>query len=65
MNLNFEGILKPNQKKEHKPLEIKFPEKMTPKSDDEKYIRRYQERLLKINEETSQQIIENKQEETL
>ena len=46
-------------------MEIKFPEKITPKSDDEKYMRRYQERLLKINEETPQQIIESKQEETL
>ena len=65
MNLNFERILKPQQKKEHKPLEIKFSEKITPKSDDEKYIRRCQERFLKINEETPQQIIEGRQEETL
>jgi len=64
MNITFEGVFKPKQKKEHKPLEIKLPEKVTPKSDDEKYIIRYQERLLKINEETSQQIIENKREET-
>ena len=54
MNITFEGALKPKQKREHKALEIKLPEKITPKSDDEKYIRRYQERLLKINGETSQ-----------
>ena len=47
MNITFEWILKPKQNKEHKPLEIKFPEKITPNSDDEKYIRRYQERILK------------------
>jgi len=65
VNITFEGVSMPKQKKEHKPLEIKLPEKITPKSDDERYIRRYQERLLKINEETPQQIIEGRQEETL
>jgi len=39
ININFESMLKPKQKREYTPLEIQFPEKITPKSDDEKYIK--------------------------
>ena len=52
MNLAFEGILKPKQKGEHKLIEIKLPKKINPKSDDKKYSRRYQEKLLKDQEES-------------
>ena len=51
MNITFEGTLRPKQKKEFTPLEIKFPEKINPNSNDEKYIKRYQARLLKVEEE--------------
>ena len=47
----FEGTSKPKQRREFTPLEIKFPEKIDPNSDDEKYIKRYQERLLKAEQE--------------
>jgi len=49
--VTFEGTLKPKQRKEFTPIEIKFPEKINPNSDDDKYIKRYQERLLKEDEE--------------
>ena len=67
MNITFEGILKPKQKSEYKPLEIKLPEKIIPGSDDDRYIKRYQEKLLKSAEEISQLkslTLENKSEET-
>ena len=51
MYITFEGTLKPKQRKEFTPLEIKFPEKINPNSDDEKYIKTYQERLLEAEEE--------------
>ena len=51
MNITFEGTLRPKQKKEFTPLEIKFHEKINPNSDDEKHIKRYQARLLKVEEE--------------
>ena len=54
MNITFEGILKPKQKKEYKPIDIKLLEKITPRSDNERYIKRYQEKLLKSVEETPQ-----------
>ena len=60
MNMTFEGILKPKQKREYKPIGIKLPEKLNPNSDDERYVKRYQERLLKSVEETPLQAIENK-----
>ena len=49
--ITFEGTLKPKQRREITPLEIKFSEKINPNSDDEKYIKIYQERLLKAEEE--------------
>ena len=45
VNITFEGMLKPKQKRERTPIEIKLPEKISPNSDDEKYIKRYQEKL--------------------
>ena len=64
MNITFEGILKPKQKKEYRPLEIKLPGKIIPRSDDETYIKRYQEKLLKSVEELPQLTIENTSDET-
>ena len=49
--ITFEGTLKPQQRRDVKPLEFKFPEKIIPNSDDEKYIKTYQKRLLKVEEE--------------
>ena len=49
--VTFEGTLKPKQRREITPLEIKFPEKINPNSDDDKYIKRYQERVLKAEKE--------------
>ena len=67
MNITFEGIIKPKQKKEYRPLEIKLPEKIIPRSDDERYIKRYQEKLLKSVEKLphlkSLPTLENKSEE--
>ena len=40
LNVTFEGMLKPKQKKEYKPIEIKLLEKIIPNSDDENYIKR-------------------------
>ena len=51
INITFEGTLRPKQKKEFIPLEVKFLEKINPNSEDEKYIKRYQEKLLKVEEE--------------
>ena len=47
LNMTFERMLKPKQKREYKPIEIKILEKIIPNSDYENYIKRYQERLLK------------------
>ena len=41
-------------------MEIKLLEKITPKCDDEKYIKKYQERVLKAKEESLQTIIEER-----
>ena len=43
MYITFEGTLKPKQRKEFTPIEIKFSEKkkINPNSDDDKYIKRY------------------------
>ena len=49
--ITFEETLK-KQRREFTALEIKFPEKINPNSDDDKYIKRYQERLLKDREES-------------
>jgi len=49
--VTFEGTLKPKQRREITHLEIKFPEKINPNSDDEKCIKKCQERLLKAEEE--------------
>jgi len=38
INLTFEGMLKPKQKREYTPIEIKLPDKVTPNSHDAKYI---------------------------
>ena len=51
IHITFEGILKPKQRKEITPLEIKFPKKINPNSEEEKYIKTQQERLLKAEEE--------------
>ena len=59
MYITFEGTLKPKQRKEFTPIEIKFPEKINPNSDDDKYINRYQERILNEDEE----LLLNSQEE--
>ena len=40
LNVTFEGMFKPKQKKEYKPIEIKLLEKIIPNSDDENYIKR-------------------------
>ena len=49
--ITFEGTLKPKQRREFAPLEIKFLERRNATSDDEKYIKGYQARLLKTEEE--------------
>jgi len=59
MYVTFEGTLKPKQRKEFTPIQIKFPEKINPNSDDDKYIKRYQERILNEEEE----LLLNSQEE--
>ena len=51
MYITFEGTLKPKQRKEFIPIEIKFPKKINLNSNDDTYIKRYQERLLKEDEE--------------
>ena len=53
-------MLKPKQKRERTPIEIKLPEKISPNSDDEKYIKRYQEKLLKAQEESLQKTNEER-----
>ena len=60
INLTFEGILKPKQKKEYTPIEIKLPDKVNPNSDDAKYIERYQNNILKEQEEAIQKTIEER-----
>ena len=49
--ITFEATLKLKQRREITPLKIKFSEKINPNSDDQKYIKRYPERLLKAEEE--------------
>ena len=51
MNITFEGSLRPKQKNKFTPLEIKFSEKINPNSDDDKYVKRHQERLVREDEE--------------
>ena len=42
INLAFERMLKPKQKREYTPIEIKLSDKINPNSDYAKYIERYQ-----------------------
>ena len=60
INLTFEGMLKPKQKREFTPIEIKLSDKVTPNSDDSKYIERCQNNILKEQEEAIQKIIEER-----
>ena len=53
-------MLKPKQKREHTPIEIKLMKNIIPNSDDEKYIKRCQEKLLKAQEESLQKTIEER-----
>ena len=48
--ITFEGTLKPKETRQITPFEIKFPKKINPNRDDEKYIKTYEERLLKVEE---------------
>ena len=63
--ITFEWTLKPKQRREFTPIEIKFPEKINPNSDDEKYIKRNQERLLKEEEEEEEEelLLKSKEEQ--
>jgi len=45
-------MLKPKQKGEYTPIEIKLTKKIISNSDDEKYIKRCQEKLLKAQQES-------------
>ena len=47
LNMTFERMLKPKQKGEYTPIEIKLTKKIISNSDDEKYIKRYHEKLSK------------------
>ena len=60
INLTFEGMLKPKQKREYTPIEIKIPDKVTPNSDDAKYIDRYQNNIIKTQEEAIHKAIEER-----
>ena len=60
INLTFESMLKPKQKREYTPIEIKIPEKITPNSDDTKYIERYQHNVIREQAETIQKAIEER-----
>ena len=60
INLTFEGMLKPKPKREYTPIEIKLPNKVNPNSDDAKYIERYQNNILKEQEEVIQKTIEER-----
>ena len=60
INLTFEGMLKPKQKREYTPIEIKLLDKVNPNSDDAKYIERYQNNILKEQEETIQKTIDER-----
>ena len=51
-------MLKPKPKREYKPIDIKLPEKLIPNSDDEKYLKGYQQKLLKAQEDVPQNTIE-------
>ena len=62
VNMTFKGTLKSRQKREYTPFEIKILEKITPRSDDEKYIKRYQARLLKAEEESQQKILDKQKQ---
>lgn len=53
-------MLKPKQKREYTLIEIKIPDKITPNSDDEKFIERYQQNLIKTQEELLQKTIEER-----
>ena len=43
----FEGTLKPRQRKEYIPLEIKLPTRAILGIDDENYLKRFHDKLLK------------------
>ena len=60
LNMTFEGMLKPKQKREYRPIEIKLPKKIISNCDDENYIKSYQEKLIKAQEELLQKAIEEK-----
>ena len=60
INLTFEGMLKPKQKREYAPIKIKLPDKVNPNSDDAKYIEWYQNDILKEQEEVIQKTIEER-----
>ena len=60
LNITFEGMLKPKQKGKYTLIEIKLPEKITPHSNDKKYIKSYQEKFLKAQEESLQKAIEER-----
>ena len=51
-------MLKPKPKREYKPIDIKLPEKLIPNNDDEKYLKAYQQKLLKAQEDVPQNTIE-------
>ena len=53
-------MLKPKQKREYMPIEIKLSDKVTPNNDDAKYIERYQNKVIKIQEEAIQKTIEER-----
>lgn len=53
-------MLKPKQKREYTLIEIKIPDKITPNSDDEKFIERYQQNLIKTQEELLKKTIEER-----
>ena len=53
-------MLKPKQKREYTPIEIKLLDKVTLKSGDAKYIERYQNNILKEQEETIQKTIDER-----
>ena len=60
INITFERMLKSKQKREYITIEIKLPDKINPNSDDAKYIERYQNNILKEQEEVIQKTIEER-----
>jgi len=53
-------MLKPKQKREYIPIEIELPDKINPNSDVAKYIERYQNNILKEQEEAIAKSIEER-----